>query len=53
MIVPKFWAEAKVHERIDKRPITIRRFGWSNTSQQDAQALADQRARNASTLPIA
>ena len=47
MIVPKFWAEGRVRERIGKSQVTIRRFGWSNTNQQEAQSLADQRAQAA------
>lgn len=47
MIVPKFWAEARLREKIGQRQVTIRRFGWSNVSQADAQASADARAREA------
>lgn len=47
MIVPKFWAEGKVRHREKGKQITVRRFGWSDTSQEDAQTGADQRAEAA------
>ena len=47
MIVPQFWAEARAHARRDGRSFTVRRFGWSDTSQADAQANADARAGEA------
>lgn len=47
MIVPQFWAEARVHARRDGRSFTVRRFGWSDTSQADAQASADARSAEA------
>lgn len=53
MIVPEFWAEARVHEAFDKghpsgrRSLTVRRFGWSDASLAEAQAMADARAREA------
>ncbi len=47
MIVPQFWAEARAHARRDGRQFTVRRFGWSDTSQADAQANADARANEA------
>jgi hypothetical protein len=49
MIVPQFWAEARVHQpRVkDRAQITVRRFGWSDTSQADAETMAHQRAQAA------
>ncbi len=47
MIVPQFWAEGRLRDRVNDRQVTIRRFGWSDESQQAAQAHADQRAREA------
>lgn len=44
MIIPNFWAEARLQHRTDERQITVRRFGWSNASQPDAQRQADERA---------
>jgi len=47
MIVPQFWAEGRTRERIDGRQVTVRRFGWSDVSQAEAQAHADTRAGEA------
>lgn len=47
MIVPQYWAEAKHRERVGGKQTTIRRFGWSDDSQDAAQAHADQRLREA------
>jgi hypothetical protein len=47
MIVPQFWAEGRVQGNRDGRQVTVRRFGWSDTSQADAQANADNRAAEA------
>ena len=47
MIVPQFWAEARLRERVRGRQVTVRRFGWSDASQTDAQADADARAQEA------
>lgn len=51
MIVPEFWAEARVSETFarghgsGRRSLSVRRFGWSDTSLAEAQAMADTRAR--------
>lgn len=47
MIVPQYWAEGRRQQRQGKRQITVRRFGWSDTSQAEAQANADRRAEEA------
>lgn len=47
MLVPTFWAEGRARERVDGRSRTIRRFGWSDLSQDDAQRHADERATEA------
>jgi hypothetical protein len=47
MIVPQYWAEGRVQHRQDKRQVTVRRFGWSDASQEEAQRNADQRAQEA------
>lgn len=47
MIVPQYWAESRRQHRAAGRQITVRRFGWSDTSEQDAQANADARADEA------
>jgi hypothetical protein len=47
MIVPQFWAEARLRDEANGRQVTVRRFGWSDESPSDAQANADARAREA------
>lgn len=47
MLIPKFWAEARLFERHQQKPYSLRRYGWSNESQEAAQAHADQRVREA------
>ncbi|MEQ9411536.1 MAG: hypothetical protein RIK87_27730 [Fuerstiella sp.] len=47
MIVPEFWAESRIQRRFPDRQVTVRRFGWSDISQEDAQRHADERVREA------
>lgn len=47
MIVPSHWAEARRTRREGNRQATVRRFGWSETSAEEAQAMADRRADEA------
>lgn len=47
MIVPQYWAEARIREIIRERQVTVRRFGWSDASAEDAQRHAEARAREA------
>lgn len=47
MIVPRYWAEGKVRHREVGKQVTMRRFGWSDDSQKDAQDIADARAKDA------
>lgn len=51
MIVPQYWAEGRVQGQVSAdgtpRPVTVCRFGWSEHSEQEAQQLADARAREA------
>jgi len=49
MIVPQYWAEARRQRPRAKgqKQITVRRFGWSDTSPDDAQQMADKRAGDA------
>ena len=35
MQIPEFWAEAKLATEIKGRRRSVRRFGWSDTSQAD------------------
>lgn len=47
MIVPQYWAEARLKERVQGRYAVVRRFGWSDTSAEEAQHHANARAREA------
>lgn len=47
MIVPQFWAEARLRDRIGGRQVTVRRWGWSDQSQEAARRHAEARAREA------
>ncbi len=47
MIVPNYWAEARKQYRAAGRQVTVRRFGWSMSSTEDAAAMADRRAEEA------
>ncbi|MFT3807560.1 hypothetical protein [Arenimonas sp.] len=50
MQVPAYWAEASARHREGRKQITVRRFGWSDESEQAAQAHADERAQEALIL---
>lgn len=50
MMVPAYWAEARRQRREGGRQVTVRRFGWSDASDLDAQAMADRRADEALEL---
>ncbi len=47
MIIPTYWAEARLQHRDRKRQVTVRRFGWSDISEADAQTHAHVRVREA------
>lgn len=47
MIVPEYWAEGRVQHREKGKQVTVRRFGWSDASVDDAQAMANARAQEA------
>ncbi|GAA0755298.1 hypothetical protein LRH25_18765 [Ideonella azotifigens] len=47
MIVPSFWAEGRAQHKAEGSQRTLRRFGWSDISQEAAQQHADQRAQEA------
>jgi hypothetical protein len=46
VIVPQYWAEARVRQRGGGKQVSVRRFGWSDASEADAQAMAEARARD-------
>ncbi len=47
MNIPKYWAEARAQQRQKGKQVTVRRFGWSRTSEAEAQANAESRAADA------
>ncbi|MBL9149671.1 MAG: hypothetical protein JNM94_13360 [Phycisphaerae bacterium] len=47
MLIPDHWAEARRQFRTAKRQVTVRRFGWSMSSPDDASAMAERRAEEA------
>jgi hypothetical protein len=47
MIVPEYWAEARKQYRAGGKQVTVRRYGWSNTSEADALSNAEIRADEA------
>jgi len=47
MIVPDYRAEARRIVRCSGTQVTVRRFGWSTSSEADAQAMAERRAEEA------
>jgi hypothetical protein len=53
MIIPQFWATGRLQDKVSGDQITLYRFGWSNTSQADAQANADTRVADAMRRAIA
>lgn len=53
MIVPSFWAECQLKDRIGRKRVTVRRFGWSDVSAEDAQRHADVRAQEAMSRILA
>lgn len=50
MLVPEYWAEHKQVVEYNGRKATIKRFGWSDTSMQDAQNNAIERVNEAIEL---
>ena len=44
MIVPSFWAEKTLRTTHNRRRFTIRRWGWSDVSQHEAETMAHARA---------
>lgn len=53
MIVPQYWAEARRQHRARGKQVTVRRFGWSDDSQDDAQRHAEARVEEAMARVLA
>jgi hypothetical protein len=47
MIVPRYWVEATLQGSEGHRRITVRRYGWSDVGEAEAQELAEKRASEA------
>lgn len=47
MIVPEHWAEARKQHRSTDKQITVRRYGWSEVSAEEARRMAETRAEEA------
>jgi hypothetical protein len=47
MIVPQYWSESKTKKIIDGRQFTLKRFGWSDISEQDAKDHSESRLNEA------
>jgi hypothetical protein len=48
VFIPRYWSEASHQERVgERRHVTVRRFGWSSTSQADADVHARARVEEA------
>jgi hypothetical protein len=47
MIIPSYWAEAKLKSKQNSRDITVHRFGWSELSQEHAVQNAEIRVQAA------
>lgn len=53
MIVPQYWSEARRQHRSHARQVTVRRWGWSDESQDDADRMAAMRADEALARALA
>lgn len=48
MLIPRYWAEARLQTKTPaKKQITVRRWGWSDESQDAARAHAENRTKDA------
>jgi hypothetical protein len=47
MLIPYYWAEGRLQIKSAGKQVTVRRWGWSDASQAEAQALAEKRAQDA------
>lgn len=47
MIVPEYWAEAKLKTHVKGKQVTIKRYGWSDVSESDALKNAQERTEDA------
>jgi hypothetical protein len=45
MLIPHYWAESRLRTKSSAKQVTVKRWGWSVISQDDAQAMADRRGQ--------
>jgi hypothetical protein len=45
MLIPQFWADSRLQKKLSSKQVTVKRWGWSDISQEEAQA--DRRAQEA------
>ncbi|MGI0119775.1 hypothetical protein [Zooshikella sp. RANM57] len=50
MIVPKYWSESKITKNVNGKQVTIKRFGWSDISEAEANEHAKERVKDAEKL---
>lgn len=47
MIIPKYWAECRERKKVSSKTLTVKRIGWSDISQEDAETMAKSRLNEA------
>lgn len=47
MLIPKHWVAVRLQSGKGRRSIVVERWGWANSSEEDARVMAEQRARAA------
>jgi hypothetical protein len=47
MLIPYYWAESRIQSKSQGKQVTVKRWGWSDISQEDAQAHAEKRTAEA------
>lgn len=47
MIIPKYWAEHKERRKCNTKSITVKRMGWSDVTQYEAEKMAQNRVDEA------
>jgi hypothetical protein len=47
MNIPRYWADHRLQEKRSGRQVTVRRWGWSDTSEAEARSVAEARAKEA------
>ena len=53
MLIPRYWAEARLRHRSRGKQLTLQRWGWSSASQDQAQEMANRRVKEAMEAALA